>query len=289
MQAALSDSYSHRYHAGNVGDVWKHCALTAFLAPLVLPEAPPLWVIETHAGEGSYRLGPTGEWTEGVGKVWAGLPGPQPEAVRRYLDLLATLARPDATGRRYPGSPAFTRELLRPQDRLLLHELQPEDHATLARTLGADPRIEAISGDGLAALPERLRTAPADAEVVVLIDPPYTAKPDWHTIPDALLAAWRQRPTARLILWYPVKSYTRPNAMLQRLQAAGLPATTLELITTPLQLQRNRLNGSGMLMVNPPPGVLAAVAAAAPTLGLACATHAGAWSSRMLALGREPT
>jgi hypothetical protein len=77
-----------------------------------------------------------------------------------------------------------------------------------------------------------------------------------------------------------VKSLTRPNAMLARLADAGVPGTIAELVTTPLEQQRSRLNGSGVLLVRPPDGAVEAIAAAAPVVGAACATQAGRWSFR---------
>src|ERR1043166_6046971 len=67
--AATAD-YSHRYHAGNVGDVWKHCALVEILRRIAAASRSVAYV-ESHAGEGRYALGPTGEWTEGIGRLWA--------------------------------------------------------------------------------------------------------------------------------------------------------------------------------------------------------------------------
>jgi 23S rRNA (adenine2030-N6)-methyltransferase len=127
-------------------------------------------------------------------------------------------------------------------------------------------------------------TAERDADtVLVLVDPPYTQKADWLAVPDAFARAARASARACLVLWYPVKSLTRPNAMIARLAAAGVAGTIAELVTTPLDRQRSRLNGSGLVFVRPPDGVLAALAAAAPALGPRCATHAGFWSLRVQA------
>jgi 23S rRNA A2030 N6-methylase RlmJ len=70
--------------------------------------------------------------------------------------------------------------------------------------------------------------------------------------------------------------------MIARLQAAGVSATIAELVTTPLEHQRNRLNGSGVLLIRPPAGALSALAAAAPVLGARCATRRGIWSFRLV-------
>jgi 23S rRNA (adenine2030-N6)-methyltransferase len=111
-------------------------------------------------------------------------------------------------------------------------------------------------------------------------------------IPDALARAATSSPRACLVLWYPVKSLTRPNAMIARLQTAGVPSTIAELITTPFGTRRNRLNGSGVLVVNPPAGAIEALATAAPRVGAACATQDGTWSFRLSAwasTGGRPT
>ena len=50
-QQSSEQSYSHRFHAGNVGDLWKHVALLALLRAL-LKRSEQLRVIETHAGAG---------------------------------------------------------------------------------------------------------------------------------------------------------------------------------------------------------------------------------------------
>jgi 23S rRNA (adenine2030-N6)-methyltransferase len=284
IEPMSSIDYSHHYHAGNVGDVWKHCLLVACLD--ALPRPSTVCYVETHAGGGLYHLGPTGEWTEGVGKLASEGQG-LPRAVARYLEVLRGRGFCDApAGRVYPGSPVIALSLLGERDRALLFELQRPTCDALREHVGVDRRAVVEEGDGLAAL----RRCLADGEPVerfVMIDPPYVAKSEWTVVPDALVEAWRARPDARFMLWYPIKSFTRPDAMLRRLRSSGMPATALDLVTTPLDLRRNRLNGSGVLLVNAPPGVLAAAAAAAPIVGAACATHEGRWLSRGTAWG-EP-
>jgi 23S rRNA (adenine2030-N6)-methyltransferase len=272
----VNERYSHQFHAGNVGDVWKHTVLTALVAALVR-SGKRLHVVETHAGAGRYVLGPTGEWTEGIGKLWAA-PPPAPEAITRFLGLV-----PVSPTRLYPGSPQLTLALLGRDDRASFFELERDTCDQLLTTVAGDPRAEVHLGDGLAALPEVLRGAPADEELLVVIDPPYSLKEDWNTIPAALVAAHAQRPNTRFLLWYALKSYTRPNAMLQRLAKTELTGVTLELITTPLELQKNRLNGSGVLLVNAPEEVIVEASAAAPVLGRLCATHAGRFTVRSVA------
>ena len=183
---------------------------------------------------------------------------------------------------RYPGSPAFARAVLGPQAPLVLHERDAPAFARLRELFGDDARTRLVHGDGLAALAETIRRAESEADAVVaLIDPPWTQKADWIVVPEALARAARVSTRTCMLLWYPVKSLTRPNAMIARLRGAGIAGTIAELITTPLDERRRRLNGSGMLIVRPPAGALEDLGAAAARLGARCATREGVWSSRL--------
>ena len=270
-------TYSHRFHAGNVGDVWKHCALVEILRRAA--RAGRVRYLDTHAGEGRYALGPTGEWSEGIGRLRQSGGENADDPVGRYAALASRLVDGPAW---YPGSPAFARAVLGPDAELSLWERDEAAFARLAAHTDGDRHVRLVCGDGLGTLPEQIRAGEAAGDaVVVLIDPPYTRKADWHEVPAALVAAARGSRRACLILWYPVKSLTRPNAMIAALRTAAVAGTIAELVTTPLEHQRHRLNGSGVLLVRPPAGTLAALGAAAAELGARCATRKGTWSFRI--------
>jgi 23S rRNA (adenine2030-N6)-methyltransferase len=272
--------YSHRLHAGNVGDVWKHCVLVAVLRA-VAAGAGRLTYVDTHAGDGRYPLHPTGEWTEGIGRLWSGTP-PRAAALADYLTLCRGLTTGDERPASYPGSPAFARAVLGADAELVLWERDARAAEHLTAVVGTEARTRVTTGDGLAALGGALRDAPA-GRVVVLVDPSWGRKADWQAIPDAIVPALRAGTQACLLLWYPVKSLTRPNAMMERLAAAEVEGVAAELVTTPLAHQRHRLNGSGVLLVRAPAAALDAVAAAAPEIAARCATFCGAWSFRLRA------
>lgn len=274
--------YSHRLHAGNIGDVWKHCVLVEILRRSATTTASVAY-IDTHAGEATYRLGPTGEWSEGIGRLWSleAMIGDD-NPVSHYLTLCRRLGHGDARPQRYPGSPALARAVLGGEARLSLWERDPTTAAHLRDRLGDDRHARIEEADGLAALIDEVTTAErASGSVIALIDPPWSQKSDWNAVPDVLARAVKASSRASFILWYPVKSLTRPNAMFARLAAAGVTATIAELVTTPLEHQRHRLNGSGVILVRPPTGAVSALAAAAATIGERCATRTSAWSFRM--------
>jgi 23S rRNA (adenine2030-N6)-methyltransferase len=254
--------YAHARHAGNAGDVLKHVALIAVLEAMVR-DPSPLTYVETHAGDGLYPLGSAGEWGDGVLRVWdarEGLVGRYAEIVRRCSEPGA--ARPASV----PGSPLVADALLRPHDRMVLHEIDPRSAAVLRRTL---PRAEVSESDGLAALP-RL----GSARTLALIDPPYAGKQEWT---DAARAV-EKIPGTPVALWYPVKALTRPRALIQELAKLGVHGTAVELHWTPLRLKRDRLNGAGLILARIPPAAVSAVCAVLPELGAALQTH-GEWGA----------
>jgi 23S rRNA (adenine2030-N6)-methyltransferase len=261
----MDADYAHARHAGNAGDVFKHVALLALLEAIV-PEPDPVTYLETHAGDGLYPLGSAGEWGDGVQRVWdarKGLVGRYAGIVRRQSP--AGAQRPQLL----PGSPLIARAVLRQQDRMVLHELDARAAGVLRRAL---PEAEVRETDGLAALP-----AAAQGRALVLIDPPFTRKQEWT---DAARAMGRI-PDTPAALWYPIKALTRPRALIQELAKLGVHGTAVELHWTPLRLQRDRLNGAGLILANVPAAALAAICAVQPELGAALQTH-GEWSAAQI-------
>ncbi len=279
--------YAHARHAGNVGDVFKHVALVAVLEEL-LKDPLPLRYVESHAGDGMFPLGSNGEWSAGIQLLWD-LKGA--DAAGRFVELVRSFSGPAATRPgKYPGSPVIAQKLLRAQDSMALYELEPQAAGVLRRTLAGDARVEVGETDGLAALPGALaaRTSvegsvlPAGAvadRVFALIDPPYTQKGEWADTATAVIAA--RKTGAAVAVWYPIKALTRPRGLLAALVEGGLHGTLVELISTPLRLKREKLNGSGIVLLGAPDAALSALCAVLPRLGPLLATH-GEWSATQI-------
>jgi 23S rRNA (adenine2030-N6)-methyltransferase len=272
-------NYRHAFHAGNAADVLKHVLLLALCERLMAKPAPCL-ALDTHAGRGLYALDAeaarrTGEANDGIAKLLS-RPSTDP-AIARYLDAVRA-CRAIHGEAAYPGSPWLLAHALRAQDRIACCELQADEAAALKTNLGGDPRVAIHQRDGYAALKALLPPVIAGqrlARGLVLIDPPYEAQRGEF---DIALAALREPlgrwPQATYALWYPIKQRRELRAF-QR-EAAGLPARSalvVELLVRPDDSPL-RMNGSGVLLLNPPFGFDAGLAKTLAALSDALASQA---------------
>lgn len=238
-------NYRHIYHAGNFADVMKHALLLRLLAAMKRKEKPFL-VLDTHAGIGQYDISSeqaakTGEWRDGIGKL---LEAP-PLALSDYVDTVNRIGL-------YPGSPVLTADALRPSDRLVACELHPQDAKALRRTMRAYQNVAVHERDGYEALGAFL--PPPEKRALVLIDPPFERTDEFALLAIKLTAAWRKFPSSVFVVWYPIKHRAPVRTFVETLRAAGLrDVVAAELLRRP-DTDPTRLNGAGLLLVNPPYG-----------------------------------
>jgi 23S rRNA (adenine2030-N6)-methyltransferase len=251
-------NYRHAYHAGNFADVFKHAFLARILLYLTRKETP-LRFMDTHAGIGRYDLNGeearrAGEWRSGVAKLK--IAAPQPEVAALLEPYLRALGPLDSEGRpeRYPGSPAIAQALLRPQDRLALCELYPEDRAALIVNMGRDSRLAIVELDAYVALNAWL--PPKEKRGIVLIDPPFEAPDETKRLTEALGRALRKWPNGVYALWRPIKearddgrflnavaALDAPNILRLELDVGAAPSTSAASVP---------LTKTGLIVVNPP-------------------------------------
>ena len=248
-------NYRHIYHAGNFADVLKHAVLARLIRYAQQKEGA-FRVLDTHAGIGLYDLTSeeaqkTGEWQEGIGRlIDAELPEAAAALLEPYLSAVRDL-NPEGGVRRYPGSPKLARMLFRPQDRLSAIELHPEDFSALSRLFEGDFQVRVTELDGWLTLGAHL--PPKEKRGLVLIDPPFEAQlAEFDTALDALRTGLTRWPQGIFTLWYPIKQ-RRTLAKFLR-DAVVLPSKSawiaeLHIRSTDSPL---RMNGSGMLVLNPP-------------------------------------
>ena len=230
-------SYQHGYHAGGPADLHKHRALAGVLSLLTQKERP-ITYMETHAGRGLYDLTSeqatkTGEWRAGIGKAtrddhpyWTAL-----DRVREHFGSDS-----------YPGSPLVAQALLRQQDRCVLMELHPAEHAALAEAIDAE--VHRRDGyEGVLAL-----SPPTPRRGLVLVDPSYEVKTEYGAVVDfakALIAKW---PEVVLLIWYPILPNARHKPMIEALHGMNHE------VRFPPHRGRG-MEGSGLVLINAPYGV----------------------------------
>ncbi len=249
-------SYRHGFHAGNPADVFKHSVLLALLTTMQ-DQPGGITCIDTHAGPALHDLTGTfanknREYERGILPLWNAHSPPPP--LQAYLHQIQALNKAGEL-RHYPGSSLLLRQLLRPQDRLIVCELHSSEQRELQQRFQRDRRVRLHCGDGYAALRELL--PPGGGRGLVLIDPPYELKTELDDLQRALQEALQRFARGVYALWYPLidGKATRPDAMLLSLQKQGLlrQRQWLDLhIEFSAQQRLGRMHGCGMLILNTP-------------------------------------
>jgi 23S rRNA (adenine2030-N6)-methyltransferase len=247
-------NYRHAFHAGNFADVLKHAVLARILVHLH-GKPGAFRVIDTHAGAAFYDLaGPEAtrspEWRDGIQRLLtAPIAAPVRTLLAPYLEVVESF---NAAGQltRYPGSPAIARAFLRPQDRLIACELEPNAAAMLAHNLAGDRCAKAITVDGWTAL--NAYVPPPERRGVVLVDPPFEQDDEFARLAHGLEMAHRKWSTGIFLMWYPMKSREQPDALARRLRRSGIPKLLRAELNVAPPTENNRLSGCGLIVVNPP-------------------------------------
>jgi 23S rRNA (adenine2030-N6)-methyltransferase len=252
-------NYRHVYHAGNFADVLKHSVLALVIERLKRKDTA-FRIIDTHAGIGLYALnhGPaerTGEWRDGIGRLIGPDADPIPDkvipALEPYLDAVrAENVAIDGAITRYPGSPLIARHLMRRGDTLVVNELHPDDHRQLATQFEKDKQVRVLGVDGWHALKSLL--PPKERRGVVLVDPPFEEAGELRRLAEGLAEARERFDTGTYLLWYPIKDL-KPIATFHRtITAVGFGKVLVaELMIRPAR-HPEKLNGCGLVIVNPP-------------------------------------
>ena len=115
-------SYRHSYHAGNHADVLKHTVQSLIIESLKEKEKPFLY-LDTHAGAGRYQLSSehaerTGEYLEGIARIWQQDDLPQFTADRHRLPVGPVSAAPPGV---FPSRLALKSSTLNPIVQINMH------------------------------------------------------------------------------------------------------------------------------------------------------------------------
>lgn len=247
-------NYRHIFHAGNFCDVVKHTVLCLLVDKLREKETP-FEVLDTHGGIGLYDLSSpesqkTLEYQNGIVR-YLDTPIRSPYA-NPYVRLVSTLKKADGTLSAYPGSPYLTSLLLRPQDRLWACEWHEDDYQKLQMLFRSDPCVKVRHQNGYEAiralLPFKSRRG------LVFIDPPFENRSEWDDLCQAITAGIRRFPGGTYAVWFPVKAPHVIRTFYGKLKdLVGVENVwAFQFLTQNASQNPDRLNGCGMVLINPP-------------------------------------
>lgn len=243
-------SYRHGFHAGNHADVLKHWALVLCIEYLKQKDKP-FFYIDTHSGSGRYALldayaRKTGEAEQGIGILWQ--QKTLPPVFDDYLNVVRSLNHEKLVY--YPGSPMIAERLLRDEDKLRLIEMHSSELQLLHKHFDGDDRIKILEGDGFQHIKALL--PPAARRGIVLIDPSYEQKSDYHAVITALNESLKRFSTGLFIVWYPLINSV--NAQRYSEQLKKLPCDNWLNIEMRVSCppQGHGMFGSGLFVINPP-------------------------------------
>lgn len=249
-------NYRHLYHAGNFADVIKHVIEVQLISSMQNKDAGFCY-IDTHAGNGYYDLysdetSKTKEYENGIERV-IHHPNP-PSIVKRYLHFVhemnnELLKAKFASLRYYPGSTTIAQKMLRPQDHMIACELHPEEHQQLRQQFAGRKQVAIHHTDGYLGLKAFL--PPKERRGLILIDPPYEDPDEFTHLARTLPAAIKRFESGVYAIWYPIKD-SKHTEQFQKTLRQQIDKQILSVELTIYPDLPNHLNGTGMVIINPP-------------------------------------
>ena len=250
-------NYQHAYHAGNFADVVKHVLLLQLLEQLS-QKPKPFYTLDAYGGRGLYSLASveakkTHEAVGGVQKLMQHDNVKAPQAVKTYLDDLA-YARKFYDKYVYTGSPWFiARHIQKHPDvknRAEAFEFKADEYDALNYQLHQLP-IGIAHRNAYEGIPAVV--PPVEKRGLILIDPPFEQEhKDFSSLVELLIKTHKKWATGILALWFPIKNSEAVELFYKKMKRTGIKRQLIcELNIYPTDLPMG-LNGTGMLIINPP-------------------------------------
>lgn len=276
-------SYRHHFHAGNFADCMKHSIYCLLLRALVRKPSP-IFVLDTHAGAGSYDLTSTmaqktREFEHGIAPLL--LQAHPPAAMHPYLEIVRAMNVDQSILKYYPGSPRIAFSMLRSQDYLALCELHSTDSGLLRSEFEHVSRVSIRHEDGYQAM--RALLPPIQRRGMVFIDPAFEIKNEFDRLGDAFKHSYSRWSSGVFAIWFPIRSSAENQAWLLKLTEMNIRKLLLVELRIMEDSSESRLGGSGMIIANPPWGIEEELNSILPWLWSSLSQErCGGWSVRWL-------
>lgn len=218
----------------------------------------PLFALDAFASRGIYDLDSpealkNREFDSGIGRIWTHRKDSMPAGVRRWLAAIEPLNNSDRCTQ-LPGSTALLHQWQRPHDRLAACEMHPQEFDALRTAFTSSRGFALHKRDAYEALGALL--PPKEKRGLVLLDPSYEEKDEYHSIARAVAAAYPHFRAGVYLIWYPLLPAGRHKELFREMHKSGIRKIMRAELDgcgafsshdTAMQMQ-----GSGMLIVNPP-------------------------------------
>lgn len=253
-------NYKHAYHAGNFADVVKHVLLVQLLNQLG-QKNKPFYVLDAYGGRGLYSLGSeearkTGEAKGGIQALLKSADidmEKAPTAIKDYMEGIKQ-ARFTYDSKVYPGSPWWIAHHVEKNPdsgvRGEAFEAKASEYDALNYQLHKLP-IGIHHRDAFEGI--RAVIPPTERRGLIFLDPPYEQEhKDFTRLIDLLVASYNKWPQGTYALWFPIKNIDAVELFYKKLKRTEMRRQLLcELNVYPNDVAVG-LNGTGMLIINPP-------------------------------------
>ena len=129
-------------------------------------------------------------------------------------------------------------------------ELHPDDAHELGRLFEGDFQVRVTELDGWLTLGAHL--PPKEKRGIILVDPPFELEGEYERLVDGLAKGWRRFSGGTFCLWYPLKKNAPIKAFHEALVNLEIPKLLCAELTVQSDRETEGLNGSGLIIVNPP-------------------------------------
>ncbi|MDQ6990429.1 MAG: 23S rRNA (adenine(2030)-N(6))-methyltransferase RlmJ [Mariprofundaceae bacterium] len=244
-------SYQHSYHAGNHADILKHIILGDVVAGMQ-KKATPMFMLDAFAGRGMYDLHAedaqkTHEFDTGVARLWPIQDDDIPEGVARWKSLIEA-ENLDGGFSRFPGSTAMLAHMLRPMDRLAACDLHPQEFNALRQGFRSHRRFSLHKRDAYEALHAFL--PPKEKRGLIFLDPSFEDKTEYQGIAESIADIYAHFRAGVYVIWYPILPAGREIELFRAFKKSAI--RNILRVEMRGHFPDMQMQGSGLLIVNPP-------------------------------------